>query len=438
MDLNDGIASLHKKITTKFQEGAEYGTIIDGESIKMQLPPRLAICTSSVDIHGDEQYRDRWADVPIDESQTKDIIEFQQHADTLSVRDDIGTFATDVCRYIYSDLANKRFFVEIPFAEEFYFPEKERPRGYGMFSDIIKSFTVLRSKIRVKNEFDHLVATAEDFWDAKAIYEGMHGHSDRKFAVSERKFLQAMIDLRYEADVKQLSAKMGVGGPRVRAIANGRGNDEQKRNGLLAKCPELTVEAVSVSAPDTYDSNVHVTTKKFIYHLEDTFELMNDITELIHIKSGSKTLSTDRKYHRVSEDTAMYQPPTDSSRTDDIKDIVKEDKGGVSAPLYHHKSLEEMGIVFESNDTIDQMKKATTVSVPAPAKESERGAFTCKCLNDIVGCFDRYADIIYTPHLSDNIGKFGANYIQIRGRLEDHGWKYNGDNRTMTHAQVSL
>lgn len=54
LDLNDGLASLHKKITTKFQDGAEHRTVIEGASFKMKLPKRLAIWTSSVDMHGDE------------------------------------------------------------------------------------------------------------------------------------------------------------------------------------------------------------------------------------------------------------------------------------------------------------------------------------------------------------------------------------------------
>lgn len=438
MNLNDGIATLHKKITTYFQKGAEYGTIIDGEAIQMQLPPRLSICTSSVDIHGDEQYRDRWLDVSINENQKKAIIEFQQHRDALSVRDDVDIFATDVCRFIYEDLADKRFFVEIPFAEEFEFPEKERPRGYDMFSDIIKSLTALRYKKRVTNEFGHLIAAPDDFFDAKEIYEGLHGHSDRKYTESERRFLQAMIDLHYVADVRQLAAKMKIGEPRVREIAKGRGNDEQKRHGLLSKCPALTVESVSVSSPDSSDREIHVTTKKFVYTLEDTFELMNDLETLIHIKKNSKTLSVNRRCSECSEDVAKMISNINNSRTEDVKDVDNIDIRPTSfLPPTPHKTFAEMGISFPP-DKID-LKKTTTIDVPATADQSVAPiAFKCKCLNDVVKCLDKYATTIRTPVLGEHIDKFGTNYIKVRCRLEEHGWKYNAESRTLTRAQECM
>ena len=131
-----------------------------------------------------------------------------------------------------------------------------------------------------------------------------------------------------------------------------------------------------------------------------------------------------------SEESDGKEPDKDV-KDEDVKDVVKEEKSPSSTT---HKTFADLGISFPPDRKAND--PPNTYVVPAIADGSE--VFKCKCLNDVVECLDKYADIIYTPCLSDNIGKFGANYIQIRGRLEDHGWKYSGDSRTFARAQVSI
>lgn len=209
--------------------------------------------------------------------------------DDRTPKSDEEAFKTAVCRYIFGDLAEKVFYVEIPFTDEFEFPVTEKPRGYGMFSDMIKGFAALRYAKRVTNALGHLVAENDDFYDAKKIYEGIHGHSENKYTSSETTVLKAIIDRGRVADIEQLNKVTGLSETRLRDIFNGRGKDEQKRNGLRSKCKALTAKRETVTVKDTLEN---VTTERMVYRLDIGFELMNDTTELIKVKSGSSLAMT--------------------------------------------------------------------------------------------------------------------------------------------------
>ena len=130
MDLKGELAVLFKKMTTtRFQTGAEQRVVIDGEVFELKMPPRLAIWTSSVDMQGDEQLRDRFLSVPIDEKQTAAIINFMKGKDKAPQNDDDKKFENAVCRGLFSDLASKTFHVEIPFDDDFEFRVVGASRG---------------------------------------------------------------------------------------------------------------------------------------------------------------------------------------------------------------------------------------------------------------------------------------------------------------------
>lgn len=294
---NDEFASdestvlLIKKITTRFQDGAEHCPVIEQEVQKLKLPPRLAIWTSSVDFQIDEQGRDRFIDVQIDESQAEAIIEFMKDTDKNPPSTEKEKFETAVCKELYLDLTTKLFFVEIPFTNEFKFPTDQNPRGYGIFSDMIKSMTALRYAIRKTNDQGHLMAEPDDFYEAKAVYEALMGHSEQKFTTSEQEVLKAIISSGYKADIRQLHNKTKKSESRLKDILNGRSKDEQKRYGLLARCTALTVDYETVSEtkvmsedcdPSDPKPPIKTTTcRKNIYTLDTGFELVDGKSELI-------------------------------------------------------------------------------------------------------------------------------------------------------------
>jgi len=289
IELSGPLSVLFKKMTTRYQAGAEQRIVIDGEVLELKMPPRLAIWTSSVDMQGDEQLKDRFLFVLIDEKQTAAIIDFMKDKDRAPQSDGDKEFENAVCQGLFSDLASKTFHVDIPFSDDFEIRVSEGTRGYGIFSDMIKGLAALRYAKREKNDQGHLLATYHDFYDAKDLYEGLMGHSDMKFSTSEQEVLSALIkqDGR-TANIKELSKKTDKSESRLREILSGRSNDEQKRYGLLAKCPSLTVDYETII---TRKKGERVSYKRNVYTLDTKFELLDGKINLISVISDTDLAS---------------------------------------------------------------------------------------------------------------------------------------------------
>ena len=284
IEINNPLAGLYKKITTKFQKGAKHTVVMDGTPLKLQLPPRCNIWTNSVEFQGDEQVRDRFLDVPIDEDQTREIIEHMKEADQVPLDENEREFEVLVCRTIFYHLANNTIHVEIPFSKKIDFPVSENTRGYAIFSDLIKGLAILNYLVREKDENGHLLANEDDFKEAKAIYEGLSGHGDQKFGTSERKILEAIIENGHKATIDQLHKATGLSESRIRDIFNGRSNEEQKKaSGLFAKCSALKTRKETVT--ETKEGKTKTKTYN-IYILDDEFYLVDGGQELIKIDNS--------------------------------------------------------------------------------------------------------------------------------------------------------
>lgn len=246
---NDSLASIIKRVITRFQKGAGHLTVIDGSPILVRTQPRLAIWTNSADLQADEQLRDRFLDEPITEGKdyVKEIIEFQKLRDTLPDSSEDADRETAICQAILRDLAGKTFIVKIPYATRIKIEASEGTRGYNIFSDLVKGLAAMRYAQRKTNEKGQLLATEADFKDAKDIYEGSKGHSEESYTTAEIKVLQAIIDHGYKAMYKDIKNITGMSEGRIKDIVNGRGKDEQKRHGLRYKCSQLDVNTVDIS-----------------------------------------------------------------------------------------------------------------------------------------------------------------------------------------------
>jgi hypothetical protein len=145
-----------------------------------------------------------------------------------------------ICKLITEDLHNYTFEVVIPFADRIRFTGEQR--SYGIFGDMIKSLAILRYEKRERDLKDRLLATEEDFWDAKEIFDGLGGHSASKYTESELKVLNAIVENGYQAATKEIQEKTGLSDGRIGDIMNGRAKGDQQKHGLLYKCPELSRE----------------------------------------------------------------------------------------------------------------------------------------------------------------------------------------------------
>jgi len=226
-----------KRITSDFQEGAMRLSTVDMKGAEVWTAKRIGFWGSCADNEADEQLRDRFLMycVIADLERARIIIEHMEGQDEGDQLPDEYDFETLVCQALTHDLKTKLFHVMIPFAKRIKF--EGDPRAYGIFSDMIKSSAVFRYMKREEDGAGRLIATEEDFENAKQLYIELGGHDRDKYSDSEMSVLNAIVfnGTATQADIQEI-AELSSG--RVSDILNGRGKEG---HGLLYKCKDIIV-----------------------------------------------------------------------------------------------------------------------------------------------------------------------------------------------------
>lgn len=235
---SDALGQSVKKITTHFQGGArKITTTRDLEAEERKTKKRLTFWVSSVDSQADEQIRDRFLLVNVDESSEHlaGVLRAMKAQDEgIGCERKLWDEEASTCKALIEDLKSHEFEVVIPFASKIRF--KGDLRSYKIFSDMIKSFAVFSYKTREIDDKGRLMATVEDFESAKELWDELGGHDRDKYTQAERKVLTAIAaGNATQADIQKAT---GLSSGRVSDILNGR----RDGHGLIQKCPQLIVE----------------------------------------------------------------------------------------------------------------------------------------------------------------------------------------------------
>lgn len=227
-----------KRITNDFQEGASRTTTIEMHGEEVRTAKRIAFWASCADNQADEQLRDRFLmhNVKSDPERRKVIIKHMQALDAGEQLPNDSEFDTKVCHFLISDLKEQLIHVTIPFAKRIKFDGD--PRAYGIFGDMIRSSAVFRYKKRQKDEEGRLIATIEDFENAKNLYIEIGGHDRDKYTEAELGVLKAIILQGGVATQDDIQEEIHRSSGHVSDILNGRGKEG---HGLLYKCKEIHV-----------------------------------------------------------------------------------------------------------------------------------------------------------------------------------------------------
>lgn len=228
-----------KRITTDFQEGSLRLSTKDLEGAEVRTAKRISFWGSCVDSQADEQIRDRFImhNVRSGIERGNEIIGHMQENDEGNRKPEDYDFETMVCQALTYDLKQKLFNVKIPFATRIRFTGD--PRAYGLFSDMIRSSAVFQYTKRETDESERLIATVEDFENAKSLFIEIGGHDRDKYTSSELKVLNAILANSGAATQAEIQDWAELSAGRVSDILNGRG---KQGHGLLHKCKELIAE----------------------------------------------------------------------------------------------------------------------------------------------------------------------------------------------------
>ena len=240
---SDGLGATIKKITSDFQKSISRETVHDMEGKTLNASNKLTFWISQVDMHADEQIRDRFIVLEIDNSEEhrRGVMDFLKSqasglipelSSDLRISEDI-----ELCKEIISNIRSVGpFEIIVPFAQQIIFSGD--PRSFKMFLDMIRGFAMFRYPIRNKDENGRLIADVADFNDAVEIYNGIGGIDRNKLSKNEELVMNSIIR-RGEATYAEIGEDTGIPYQSVIYLLYGRGKDSQNNNGLFAKCGNL-------------------------------------------------------------------------------------------------------------------------------------------------------------------------------------------------------
>lgn len=240
----EGLGQSVKRITAKFQQKDGRSTKDGTTPIMQYAPERLVFWVTSVDSQGDEQIRDRFighttADNPDRVEQIKKFMlrEAEGHEDATVTNEELN-----ICKAIIEDVCSNTFNVLIPFASRIRITGDTR--ATGMFLDMIRNFAAYNYLNHQKDGKGRLIATVDDFEAAKELYRGLGGHDPDKFTGTEKKVLDAILEIQKgskDATISQIQEKAELSQPTVYNTLFGRKQSRGESQGLVHKCKELQV-----------------------------------------------------------------------------------------------------------------------------------------------------------------------------------------------------
>lgn len=272
----EDLESTIKRSTTNFQKKTFHLTVdTNRRSTKLDVPARILWWLTSVDDDMSTQTINRLFGVPVDESEDMDqvVMEFElQKAETgeddFPVNEEVL-----VCREIFHIVKDCFFRVVIPFSMDIVWADKKNRRNLSIFLDLVRSFAIYRFSQREHIDDTTIVATIDDFEDARALYCNRGETQTTKLTPLENRIIR-FISQTGDVDSAMLQTAMNITRARVSQIMRGQRGDK----GLISKVPGLRVR-------DITDRDGDRTTRRKIYEVVN-FNLLESYSDIVHLKGN--------------------------------------------------------------------------------------------------------------------------------------------------------
>jgi hypothetical protein len=248
--LSDEMQEILKGVTTSFREPFIYRTVSrDRKGFTCTIPERCVWWVAKVEGSGDDQVFNRMLTCWIDDSPEQD----QRVLARVLLRDqevpphgDRERHEVRVCRAMWEDLGQRRFFVTIPFASRIRFQVHGNRRNPEMLLDLIKAHTLLRYRQREQKVIEGvscLCASREDFLEATRVYGLLHGTTGGQTTKLTKRESDLLVVIEHgewqEFTIPMLQKATGWSNGNIHKIIHGYLSRGTAYSGLLEKCPSI-------------------------------------------------------------------------------------------------------------------------------------------------------------------------------------------------------
>lgn len=273
-EVDESLESTIKRSTSNFQKKTFHLTVdTNRKSAKLDVPARILWWLTSVDDEMSTQTINRLFGVPVDESEDMDqvVMEFELKKAETGEDDFPVNEEVLICREIFHIVKEHFFRVVIPFSSDIVWMDKKNRRNLSIFLDIVRSFAVYRFLQRDHIDDTTIIATTDDFEDARVLYCNRGETQTTKLNPLENKIIR-FIAQTGDVDSAMLQTAMKISRARVSQIMRGQRNDK----GLLSKYHNLRVR-------DITDRDGDRTTKRKIYEVVN-FNPLENYLDIVYLK----------------------------------------------------------------------------------------------------------------------------------------------------------
>lgn len=286
---SDEIDTILKQTTSKFHQPYNLLTVDrrGGElkGRKVSIPSELIWCITSVDSDQDLQVLNRAIPLDVDDSLEVD----RQVADhflrlALDGEEELcETGQVEICREMFRQLMGESLKVKIPFANRILWKDPSNRRNLPMFLDILQSLTFWRRFQRETDETGCLLATEQDFEDAKALYSGDRRAESFKSKLTAQE-LRLVLLIKESGGVltrQEAAEKMGVSVKRIDHLTRGKPHGGEMRGGLESKLPGFQIIDARESVRLGEDRNR--TVRRIEFKIKQ-FDLWSEIDQVVSLR----------------------------------------------------------------------------------------------------------------------------------------------------------
>jgi hypothetical protein len=239
-DISPDMETVIKRSTTNYQDYTMHTTVKDGSAFTMTIPPRIRWMITSVDDNVSEQLLNRQLIFNVDTSrEQKDRIFEMQKREALQGENKTLEVTKEVlvCREMWDMIKSKTFKVRIPYIDDVDTMDKSNSRNFPMFTDMLKGYTIINYMQRDTDDGGYLLATTDDFYAAKTLFESQTESVLTKLNEKERKIIQVIGQAgKIGTDINTISTATGISYHTVRNTLKGR---VPGTGGLLEKVKKL-------------------------------------------------------------------------------------------------------------------------------------------------------------------------------------------------------
>ncbi|SDF47185.1 hypothetical protein SAMN04488589_0623 [Methanolobus vulcani] len=267
--LSEALEEIMKEAMSKFQKQISYTVVLNDEAKVFNGPKRMMMLLTSVENRNSDELRDRmFMLTPENSTQQHDNV-WDYTNESLKTGESRLVVVDEkilVCREMFRIIKQQTFNVIIPeeIADNAVCTDKSKYRAINKFWDMVKGFTILNFAQREKDDRGYLIATKDDFYNAKELFETQMTNIMSSLDDKERAIMNALVCVHDNSglSISGIAQKADIPYGTVRDRLKGHGEIK----GLLDRISDIKVVTKEGSKTELFRcENVMKFSNEFIY-----------------------------------------------------------------------------------------------------------------------------------------------------------------------------